>query len=265
MGKSLVCRTEMLYESGNKDTKSWITCSRKYSGNHVVRSLSISDMTGAEAHVQVLSLTMLSPLLHLDQDNCSKGQHKPKMVTTCIESIHKLPVDEAPLCRPIAGNPQAGFEVAECSTMRLFLATPAMPSNHASQPCTPVPGAVDGSSRPQLQSCRCDSAGSSSSSGSRLSMGAVSRAEHLHASMSSCGGAMHDSHGMDSVSSSSIPDAPRRTVQGGTLDIPAGVSIDLQGNLVFSNVHFRGACFQTGEQMSLPSFHVLFLWSRVTW
>lgn len=33
---------------------------------------------------------------------------------------------------------------------------------------------------------------------------------------------------------------PTRSVQGGELEIPDGVTVDIEGSFVFSNVHFRG-------------------------
>lgn len=165
-------------------------------------------------------------IVYADQETCCKG--KPCMVTTFAGNAHKLPIGNAMITTPIWDAPGAGYHLTERRTARLVLSTPA--STHA---C--VPEAII-KAVPQLrQYNRSDSAGTSVS---MLSIHAPSNASGSKGS-SFYEGSTRCSSGL--ASGAVTPGGPMQTVRGGTLDVPTGVSVDIEDSLIFEKIHFRDA------------------------
>jgi hypothetical protein len=181
---------------------------------------------------QVPCRATLSPLLHDYPKACNihdnSCQRKPVRVAACAVSTEKLPADHRLMPVPIQEAPTLGFEVTDSHNARAMLRSPHT-SSHVSQSCMSY--AISNTLIPTMQHTHSPSVTDSVSSICMLSMNAVSSSAHSLAEQSAC------------TSGAAIPEVPvlENTVQGGTVDIPEGVSMDIEGSFVFDTVHFRGA------------------------
>jgi hypothetical protein len=188
--------------------------------------------TCAVVRAQVPCRAILSPLLHaypkacnIHDDSC---QRKPVAWATCAGSTEKLPADHTLMPVPIREAPRLGFEVTDSHNARTMLCSPHA-SSHVSQSC--ISYTISNTLIPTMQHTHSPSVTGSVSSISMLSMNAFSSSAHSLAEQSAC------------TSGAATPEVPvlENTVQGGAVDIPEGVSMDIEGSFVFDTVHFRGA------------------------
>lgn len=189
----------------------------------------------------------MSPLLHqcaatdvhgctetsADSEQISSFGAKPRMISTCSNNTHKLSIADALSITPIWDAPEAGFELTKGSAVHLVLRAPAAASAHACWPCDDN-DADDSASEAILACTREFGKGSIRSSATSVSMLSMRTAAQSQPSGSTSG--------LASGATSPLPAGRHmRTVQGGELEIPEGVSVDIEGSFVFSKVHFRGA------------------------